>query len=135
MVTVLGCRFQTRLLSNNGSNRQYPFKYKSNSYLQLPVNPKNLGVKLRQQTTVSCVVKKVIGDGHALKESNHTTEDQTEGHIYTYFTEALTENYRGEQKTGEYEESDAYISMKSNLKKHLSFWENTIGKWNIAWHS
>ena len=79
--------------------------------------------------------KKVIGDGHALKESNHTTEDQTEGHIYTYFTEALTENYRGEQKTGEYEESDAYISVKSNLKKHLSFWENTIGKWNIAWHS
>ena len=33
----------------------------------------------------------------------------------------------GEKKTpGEYEESDTYISVKGNLKKHLSFWEKTI---------
>ena len=31
-----------------------------------------------------------------------------------------------EQETGEYEESDAYISVKVSFKKHLSFWEKTI---------
>ena len=33
---------------------------------------------------------------------------------------------RENKKTGEYEESDAYISVKDNLKKYLSFWEKTI---------
>ena len=32
----------------------------------------------------------------------------------------------GEKNPGEYEESDTYISVKGNLKKHLSFWEKTI---------
>ena len=50
------------------------------SDIQVPVNLENLGVKLRQQTTVSGVLNKVIGDGHALKENNHTTEDKIKGH-------------------------------------------------------
>ena len=33
---------------------------------------------------------------------------------------------RENKKTGEYEKSDAYISVKDNLKKYLSFWEKTI---------
>ena len=36
------------------------------------------------------------------------------------------EMMRGEQNNGEYEESDTYISVKANLKKHLSFWEKAI---------
>ena len=61
----------------SSSGRQYHFQYRSNSYpsIQIPANLGNLGVKLRQQTTVSDVVNKVIGDGAALKEINHTTED------------------------------------------------------------
>ena len=94
--------------------------------VQIPASLGNLVVKLRQQTTVSDVVNKVIGDGHALKENNHTIEDKIKGNTYTYFIEALNGNYEGEQKTGKYEESDAYISLKGNLKKHISFRENTI---------
>ena len=83
-------------------------------------------MKLRQQTTASDVVNKGIVDGHAQKENSHTTEDKTKGSNYNYFIEALHGNYEGEQKTGEYEESDAYIFLKGNFKKHLPFWEKTI---------
>ena len=83
--------------------------------VQIPASLGNLVVKLRQQTTVLDVVNKVIGDGHALKENNHTIEDKIKGNTYTYFIEALNGNYEGEQKTGKYEESDAYISLKGNL--------------------
>ena len=44
--------------------------------IQIPANLENLDTKLRQQSTVSDVVNKGIGDGHALKENNHTTEDK-----------------------------------------------------------
>ena len=44
--------------------------------IQIPANLENLDMKLRQQSTVSDVVNKGIGDGHALKENNHTTEDK-----------------------------------------------------------
>ena len=91
--------------------------------IQIPANIGSLGVRLRQQITVLDVVNKGIGGGHAQKECNHTTGDKIEGNIYNCFVEALNGNYEGEQKTGEYEESNAYISMKGNLKKHLSLWE------------
>ena len=93
------------------------------SNIQIPANLGNLGVKLTQQTTVSDVVNKGIGDGHAQKENSHTTEDKIKSNTYNCFIEALNGNYEEEQKTGEYEESDAYISVKGNLKKHISFWE------------
>ena len=48
------------------------------------------------------------------------------GNTYNCFIEALNGNYEEEQKTGEYEESDAYISVKGNLKKYLPFREKTI---------
>ena len=83
-------------------------------------------MKLRQQTTASDVVNKGIVDGHAQKENSHTTEDKTKGNNYNYFIEALHGNYGGEQKIGEYKESDAYVSVKGNLKKHLPFWEKMI---------
>ena len=57
--------------------------------IQIPANFGNLGVKLRQQTTVSDVVNKGIGDGHALKEKNHSTEDKIKGNIYTFFIKTL----------------------------------------------
>ena len=76
-------------------------------------------MKLRQQTTVSDVVNKGIGGGHSQKENNHATEDTIKGNTYNCFIEVLNGNYEGEQKIGKYEESDAYISVKDNLKKHL----------------
>ena len=104
------------------SSRQYPFQYRSNSYPQHP----NLGAKLKQQTTVSDVVNKGVGDGHVQKENSHITKDEIKSNTYNCFIEARNGNYEGKQKTREYEESDAYISMKGNLKKHLSFWKKTI---------
>ena len=89
--------------------------------IQIPANFGNPGVKLRQQTTVLDVVNKGIGDGHVKKENSNTTEDKIKGNTYNYFNEALNGNYEGEQKNWEYEESDAYISVKANLNKHLSF--------------
>ena len=94
--------------------------------IQIPANLGNLGVKPRQQIIASDVVSKGIGDGHAQKENSHTTEDKTKGNNYNYFIEALHGNYGGEQKIGEYKESDAYVSVKGNLKKHLPFWEKMI---------
>ena len=94
--------------------------------IQIPANLGNLGVKLRQQTTVSDVVNKGIGDGHALKEKNHSTEDKIKGNIYIFFIKTLDGNYEGEPRTGKYEESDAYISVKGNHRIYASFWENTI---------
>ena len=44
--------------------------------IQIPANLGNLGVKLRQQATALDVVNKGIGDGHAQKESSHTTENK-----------------------------------------------------------
>ena len=38
----------------------------------------------------------------------------------------LLEITRENKKLGNIKESDAYISMKDNLKKHLSFWGKTI---------
>ena len=49
--------------------------------IQIPANLGNLIVKLRQQTTVSDVVNKGIGDGHAQKENSHTTEDKIKDFI------------------------------------------------------
>ena len=80
-------------------------------------------MKLRQQTTVSDVVNRSIGGGHAQKENSHTTQDKINGITYNCFIEALNGNYEGEKNPGEYGESDAYISVKSNLKRNLSFGE------------
>ena len=77
------------------------------SNIQIPALPGNLGIKLRQQTTASDVLNKVIGDGHAIKENNYTIEDRIKGSTYTCFIEALTGNYEGKQKAREYEESDS----------------------------
>ena len=38
--------------------------------IQIPANLGNLGMELRQKTTVRDVVNKGIGDGHALKENS-----------------------------------------------------------------
>ena len=89
--------------------------------IQIPANLGKLGVKLRQQITALDVGSKGIGAGHAQKENSHTTEDKIKGNNYNYFIEALHGNYGEEQKTGAYEESDAYISVKGNFKKHLPF--------------
>ena len=102
-----------------------------NPNIQIPGNFGNPGVKLRQQTTALDVVNKGIGDGHAKKESSHTTEDKIKGNTYNYFNEVLNGNYEGEQKTRKHEESDAYISVKANLNKHLSFWQKTV-RANVA---
>ena len=80
-------------------------------------------MKLREHTAASDVMRKGIGDEHAHKENSHTTEDKIKGNSYNYFIEVLHKNYEGEQKTGEYEESDVYISVKGNLRKHLIFWK------------
>ena len=60
---------------------------------------------------------------HSCRRSSHTADDKIKGNTYNCFIETLNRNYEGEQKTGEYEESDAYISAKGNLK---SFWEKAI---------
>ena len=96
------------------------------SNIQILANLGNLDVKLRQQITASDVGSKGIGVGHTQKENSHTREDKIKGNNYNYFIEALHGYYGREQKIGEYEESDAYISVKGNLKKHLPFWEKTI---------
>ena len=82
-------------------------------------------MKHRQQTTASDVKNKDIGDIHAQKKS---IIQQTIKGKYTHisFSETLSKNYEGKQKTGEYKESDTYISVNVNLKKHLPFSENTI---------
>ena len=90
--------------------------------IQIPANLGKLGVKLRQQATASDLVSKGIRDGHAQKDNSHTTEDKIKGNNHNYFIEALYGNYEVEQKTGEYEESDAYISVKGNLKNTFLFW-------------
>ena len=56
-------------------------------------------MKLRQQTTVSDVVNKGIGDGHAQKENSHSTEDKIKGNTYKCFIEARNESYEGKKKT------------------------------------
>ena len=94
--------------------------------IQILANLGNLGTKLKQQTTVSDVVNKDARDRHVQKENSHTTKDKIKSNTYSCFIEARNGNYEGKQKTREYEESDAYISMKGNLKKHLSFWKKTI---------
>ena len=53
--------------------------------IRIPATLGNIGVKLRQQTTFLDVVSQVIGNGHALKENSHTTEDQIKGNIYACF--------------------------------------------------
>ena len=63
------------------------------------------------------VVNKDTGDGDILKENNQYHRSNT------CFIEALNANYEGEQKTGEIEESDVFISVKYNFKKHLPFLE------------
>ena len=63
-----------------------------------------------------------IGDGDALKENNHNTRDEIKDNTYICFIEALSGNYVKEQTIGKYEESDAHISVKGNLKKQLCFW-------------
>ena len=57
--------------------------------IQIPANLGNLGVKLRQQTTVSDVVNKGIGGGHVQKENSHTTDDKIKSNTYNCFIEAL----------------------------------------------
>ena len=94
--------------------------------IQIPANLGNLGLQLRQQATVSDVVNKGIGDGHAQKENSHTTEDKIKSNTCNRFIEARNGNHEGKQKNREYEEYDPYIPVKGNLKKHLSFWEKTI---------
>ena len=69
------------------------------------------------------VVNKDNGDGDALQESNHTTEYKIKSNTYTRFIETLNGIHEGEQKTGKIEESDAFIFVKYNFKKHLPFWE------------
>ena len=64
------------------------------------------------------VVNKDIGDGDALKENNQYHRSNT------CFIEALNANYEGQQKTGEIEESDVFISVKNaTLKSTFLFWK------------
>ena len=104
--------------------------------IQIPTNLANLSVKLRQQNTVSDVVSKGIGDGHAQKENSHTTEDKIKGNTYHCFTEAGNGSYEEKQKTREYEEYYDYISVKGNLKKTPFFLrKNAKNKRNSVWDS
>ena len=66
-------------------------------------------------------MNKGIGDGHAKKENSHIAEDKIKGYTYNCFIEALNGNHEREQKTGEYEKYDAYISVKGNLKNTCLF--------------
>ena len=72
------------------------------------------------------LANKVTKDRHVLKESSHTTKHKTKVTAHIYINEAQPEYFEEKQKIGEYEESDSYISMKGNLKKQLSLWQNTI---------
>ena len=49
--------------------------------IQVPANLENLGVKLRQRTTVLHVVNKDIRGGHPQKENSHTIEDKIKDFI------------------------------------------------------
>ena len=91
--------------------------------IQIPANLGNLGMKLRQQTTVLDVMNKVIEDGHALKENNHATEDRIKGSTYTCFIEALTGSYEGKQETREYDECKNLHFHERQPKKTLFFLE------------
>ena len=68
--------------------------------IQIPANLGNLGVKLRQQTTVSDAVNKGIGDGHAQKENSHTTEDKIKSNTYNVLLRSLMEIMRKNKKPG-----------------------------------
>ena len=57
--------------------------------IQSPANLGNLGMKLRQQTTVSHVENKGIGAEHAQIENSHTTEGKRKGNTFHCFIEPL----------------------------------------------
>ena len=50
-------------------------------------------------------------------KKGHTTGNKIRVKTCNCFIEVINGNYEGKQKTGEYEESDTYISEKDNLKK------------------
>ena len=83
----------------------------------LKVNFGNHCTNKKFQTTPLNVANKVTGDGHVLKEASHTKEDKTKGSTHIYITEAKSECFEEEHRTGEYKESDTYVSVKSNLRK------------------
>ena len=74
---------------------------------------------------------KDIGDRHAQKETSHTTEDKIKDkYTHISFSETLPEYYEGAQKTGEYEESNTYISVNVNLEKYLILRKHNKSKQN-----
>ena len=81
MITLRQVVATDSILSNTG-----PIRIPN---IQIPTNLGNLGMKLRQQTTVSHVENKGIGDGHAQIENSHTTEDKRKGNTYNCFIEPL----------------------------------------------
>ena len=83
----------------------------------LKVNFRNHCTNKKFQTTPLNVANKVTGDGHVLKEASHTKEDKTKGSTHVYITGAKSECFEEEHRTGEYKDSDTYVSVKSNLRK------------------
>ena len=67
--------------------------------IQILANLGNLGVKLKQQTTVSDVVNKGVGDGHVQKENSHTTKDKIK-RLITVSLRPVMEIMRENRKPG-----------------------------------
>ena len=67
--------------------------------IQILANLGNLGAKLKQQTTVSDVVNKGVGDGHVQKENSHTTKDKIK-RLITVSLRPVMEIMRENRKPG-----------------------------------
>ena len=69
--------------------------------IQIPANLGKLDIKLRQQATVSDVVNKDVGDGHAQKEIRHNKKNKIKGNTFiTVSLKPLTEIMRENKKPG-----------------------------------
>ena len=135
--SVLEWGLQARLLSHNSFNENFPNTSSSCiPNVETLANLGNFGAKYRQRTTPSDVENKDNGDGHAQKETSHTTEDKIKDkYTHISFSETLPEYYEGVQKTGEYEESNNYISVNVNLEKYLILRKCNKSKQNNVQHS
>ena len=89
-------------------------------------NVENHDANKKRQASALDVANKVAGGEHVLKENSHTAEHKIKSNTHIYINEARLDYFEEDHRTGEYEESDTYISVKTNLKKHVLLWQNTI---------
>ena len=89
-------------LQHKNQNEIYITSRRSNKTLEdqednkaekLKANLGNHGTYKKRQTAALEVVKKITGDGHVLKESNHTTYDKIKGNTRIYINKIQPECY------------------------------------------